>query len=546
MGYPAGLAGCHARDRALTAQNDSSVGRLTPAMRAELVLLAAAALVMAAFVLLRYGGLWGENDTATFARSIRSVLETNRLAAAPGWGVYTNGYGYPALVAFLMGASGLSLAEIQIFVKPLLTVWVVVPAWLAYRELTTSGRVATLATAILLTQPEVLFVILRGTHETFTRGLMLLLLFLLLRSLDPHKSAGRFAATIVAIPIIGYALITSNNLMALSFTVAIGLALGLIWTLGRIRPRLAADRQVLRRMGLLTLVLVILSFVFLFYVYRPALSGFLLLETIWDQASAMVSGGAETINPYGTVTAQWIHPGAYLLLSLANWVLLAGSGLIWLWQSWRWLFRSDTPSSSAELLLWGLYGAFALQGFVSVVADFSGALAGNLQQRIFPSFVLAAAPLVARFLSSWRPRQPRRRKVAHRTLYVGMAVVALFSVLKATNDPLLSNKWLFYRPAEMQAVEWARTALPHREIWLEQDERLFSAARLLHNGEVLGFAEDDATPLSGTPNFLITTVTVSRSQRMGLTLPVTADDLITYDNGEAQMYHRRPTTPYQP
>jgi hypothetical protein len=50
----------------------------------------------------------------------------------------------------------------------------------------------------------------------------------------------------------------------------------------------------------------------------------------------------------------------------------------------------------------------------------------------------------------------------------------------------------------------------------------------------------------GTQDFLISGVTHSRSVRLAQPLPIEADSFLTYDNGQAQIYHRRPRTPYQP
>jgi hypothetical protein len=520
-------------------------GPLPSSVRVQIVLLLAAAGLLGAYVLLRYGGLWGEGDTATFTRATRSVIETGRLAGEPGWGVYGNGYAYPAILAFIVNLTGLTLAQIQIFLSPLLLVWPVVPAWLAFRELAGNARAATLATVILFTQPEFLFVVERGTHEKFTRGLMLLLLYLLLRSQRVRNAPARLMAFVAAFYLVGYALITSNNLMAFSFAAALGTATVAIWGLGRLRPHLATAKSQVRRMAIMTTGLGILSFVFLFYVYSPAIHGFLLLEEIAVQVGEVASGGAQGGDPYGAVGNLWAYPLTYLVLSLANWLLLGASALLWLRLSWRWIVRRDRPQRN-ELLLWGLYAAFAFQGALSIVADLSGSLSSNLQHRLFPSFALLAAPLLARYIEQWRPQRPHIRRWGHAGLAVGIGVVAVLSTLKATNEPLLSNKWLFYAPAEMRAVDWSRDALPYRGVWLDQDERLFSAARMRLGGAPLGFAEDDGIPDASTPNFLVTDVGIARSQRLGLPLPIAADDLITYDNGQAQMYHRRPTTPYQP
>jgi hypothetical protein len=44
---------------------------------------------------------------------------------------------------------------------------------------------------------------------------------------------------------------------------------------------------------------------------------------------------------------------------------------------------------------------------------------------------------------------------------------------------------------------------------------------------------------------MISDVTRARSVRLGVPLPIESDSLLTYDNGQAQIYHLRPRTPYQ-
>ena len=108
----------------------------------------------------RFGGRWAENDSAVFTDVIRSFMAAGRLVPAQG-DVYASGYTYQAVSAFVLAATGLEVSALQQLVYPLLSALVMVPAWLLYRELLGSRRGATLATLLLLGQPEFLFVVLR-------------------------------------------------------------------------------------------------------------------------------------------------------------------------------------------------------------------------------------------------------------------------------------------------------------------------------------------------------------------------------------------------
>src|SRR5262245_48534055 len=114
-----------------TGLREKDQGEILPA-RVDVVILVTVAGLIASYALLRYSGYWGEGDTSTFSCAIRSVIDTGRIAP-DGYFLYGNGYSYPSLVVFLVNVCGLSLGDMQIYAAPLMMVWLVLPAWLAYR-----------------------------------------------------------------------------------------------------------------------------------------------------------------------------------------------------------------------------------------------------------------------------------------------------------------------------------------------------------------------------------------------------------------------------
>ncbi len=79
----------------------------------HLFLLFGLALLIGCYALLRYGGWWGETDTASMTRVIAATLESGTLA--PAGRSYENGYAYQALVAWLVAITGMPLAALQLF-----------------------------------------------------------------------------------------------------------------------------------------------------------------------------------------------------------------------------------------------------------------------------------------------------------------------------------------------------------------------------------------------------------------------------------------------
>ena len=270
------------------------------------------------------------------------------------------------------------------------------------------------------------------------------------------------------------------------------------------------------------------------------------MKNIGDRVAALfLDVQAEASNPYTQVERAWIEPFyfVYFLLSIANWIILAASLIIWIYQGRRWLWLGKMPETPAVWLLWLFYAAFAAQGALSIITDVSGVLSSNLQHRLFPSFSTVAVGVVGVALVHWRPNS--RPRLLRLGLSIGIFCIAILSITKAINDPAVSNKWTFYRPSELAILEWSDTHLKSTEIWTEYDERLTAAFRTTSGDSANENSFGDRIQPS-IRNFILTAVTRLRSSRLRHPLPVPPDALRVYDNGEAELYHLRPQTPYQP
>jgi hypothetical protein len=496
----------------------------------------------------RYGGQWAESDSASFTNAIRAFARAGRLIPVEGE-VYPNGYAYQAISTFIIALTGLDAQTLQQLVYPLVASMLVLPAWVLYRELTGSARGATLTTVLLFTQPEFLFMILRSSHEKFTRTLTLLCLYFLVRSFKLRNRPWLFATHVGLFYLAAFALIASNNLLAHSFIFAVATALLLGWLLVKRNADLQQSRYILQRLLYTMVICLGLAYVVTFHVYSPAQHDLLILQSISDRMAALFldvqsTGGQGATSPYTQVQTAWISLYVYFLGSIANWIILATSFAIWTRQGMRWLWRGEAPKTQVSSLLWLFYAAFAVQGVLSVVADVSGVLSSNLQHRLFPSFSTIAVALVGTALAQWRPR--RFAQAIQLGLTIGIFCIAILSVLKATNEPALSNKWTFYRSGELAVLKWSDAHLQNAEVWTEFDERLvvaLSTARERSTNQN-GFITSPLRPT--TDNMILSSITRLRSSRLHHLLPVPPDTFRVYDNGEAELYHVRPRTPYQP
>ncbi len=123
---------------------------------------------------------------------------------------------------------------------------------------------------------------------------------------------------------------------------------------------------------------------------------------------------------------------------------------------------------------------------------------------------------------------------------IALAGLALASILKASNEPAVSNKWTFYTSAEIAGLRWADTHQRSTATWIGPDERL-AAAYLTESGSL-------GTPIGGPRASLILRSGrssspisfVCRRRGSGWTLPAIIHEDRVYDNGTVQVYRVRP------
>lgn len=503
--------------------------------------------LVSSYFVMRYAGTWAEADSATFSRVIIPFVEQGRLVPASSQ-VYPNGYSFQAISAVLLAITGLELPQLQQLVYPFVSVLVILPAWLFYREVTGSGRGAVLGTILLFTQPEFLFVILRSSHEKFTRSLMLICLYLLIHSFKQRANARLFATNIVLFYLMMFTFISSNNLLANSFIAAIGIAffLGIIVE-GRSHSSGSTRKKALQRLFMVVLTCFILVYLFVIYIYTPANHDLLVVKDTWERIRALffdtqTNDNESYTQAYAYISFGWLNPQIFLLVSIANWLMLGSSLLIWVRQSWLWLRYGLVPQPEARWLIWLMYAAFALQGGLSVLSDATGALGSNMQHRLIPSVSIIGIAIISQSLSAWQP--PRFARSLRLGFALTITVIAMLSVMKATNEPLLSNKWTFYRKEEIAAMDWSVRHLEYTGIWTEFDERL-RVAYLMAQGETSEHNYFQGYVTQNADYTLLSDITRLRSNRLNATIPVLPDALRIYDNGFAQLYHARPLTPFQ-
>jgi hypothetical protein len=517
---------------------------------------------LGAYFVARFEGRWAELDTNLFIEVIRNIQHQAQLVPKSGE-VYPGGYGYQSISTVFLTLTGLEIQEIQQLVYPLMASLATIPAWILYREVAGNARGATITTLLLFTQPEFLFVVIRGSHEKFTRTYMLLCLFLLFRSFKLRDYPRLFTLHILIFYLLAFALASTNNALAMSFYVSIGIAMGLRWwqekawwlrnrVVRLFRKEIPSSQFRLFSSDVLRLLYVTLTcigiiYIVIFYVYPPGQGNVSFFTKLGQDSVSAASTSTPKVsnepNPYAHVKSSWTSGYFFLLVSFANWVVLGSAMLIWVWKGVRWLWKGDVLQEVREWLPWLLFASFGVQAVGSVFADMGGGV-GNIQVRLFPSISMIAVMLVGPAFAQLRPR--RFVKPVQIVMSAGIAFFAFTAGLKVTNEPILSNKWMFYRAPEVAAVEWTDTHLKYARIWSEVDERIWTAftTNLAYSANDNKFLMD-LIRRKEVRDILTSDITLLHCSRKGIPLPIPPQSFRAYDNGEAQLYHLRPETPHQ-
>ncbi len=500
----------------------------------------------------RYQGGWNENDTWLLNRAITIAQDSDTVLRAP-W-TYANGLSYQAVGMFISDLSGVSAANVQLYAMPMLAATIPLVAFAAYRALTGSTPVALLAVLLLLLQADFMFVTWRGSHEKLTWLLALALIFLLARSFTMGIQGRSIVPYMLAFYFIAMSLISVNAFFASSLIAALAFSfvLGLVWVILR-RPRDLQDliRGQLTRLMLVALICFLFLYLFFFYIFPPARQLLLAFRGLVESLNALLFAhdpSARTVDAYAYVDLAYVTPYTYVILSSLSFSLLGFSAIVWLLGARRLLFRPISMEGLPRLFLWLMYVAFSVQLALSLVADRSGAVGSNLQVRLFTPFMIVVIPVAAIGI-----QRGIRALGQHRRLFAGtvavaaaaLAVFAVFALAKFTNEPLVINNWVFSTEAEQAAGEWTVTNSYRPLIWEGWSARTrFPVAQNVAGIEPGVFTSGIDIP-AGVQYFIWSQVEASRWARANLAQPPLAAINRVYDNGEAQIYHRLPETPFQ-
>jgi hypothetical protein len=511
------------------------------------------ALGVYSYFTIRFDGNWNENDTMVLTRAIEAIQSEKTLldVSRP----YGNGFIYQAASIFLAEVGGVSVNDLQIYVYPLLTAVLPLIAFVAYREMTGGSTSALLATLFLFLQPDFLFVTWRGSHERFTWTFTLLLLYLLVKKLKRSAEKERITAQVLIFYFVAFGLVGASAFFAGSF--AMTLALGfcgfqlyflMAKRLRGLQPSETIIRKTTYRLPVIVASICVLLFLQLFYIYPPSGGLLLAFRTLLEGFAALFLRSTESVNPYDYVAGAWINTSTFIVLTSFSWFMLISSFMVWCYWSWLYVTRGgEIYNDISRLFLLVIYPAFAAQLALAVVADRVNAIGSNVQVRLFTPLMLAAIPMVALAITEAIQRLQSRqsRRLAAAVVSAVIIPFSVFSLFKTTNEPSLSNNWIFVTESEEAAIDWVVKYSSRPWIWTGFDTRL---------GVYLGTTNPDfnlATLLSGTQfttdvrYYVLSDLELARWRRLALPHLYLDQEMLIYDNGSTRVFFRRPRTTFQ-
>jgi hypothetical protein len=520
------------------------------------------AVLVYGYMTARFAGQWTENDTNVLSTAIVAAERANSIQQAEFQ--YGNGMAYVGFTLILSKVTGLPLEMLQNYLLPLLMAFGVGVVFVSYRELLSKMTVVALfATFFVFIQPDFIWVTWRGSHEKFTWLMVFLMLFALTRTFTATGKMTLSVPYMLVFYLSAFALITSNVFFASSFVVAMLLSfVGAVLIL-QVRQRLLHQTSVsegvpihIRRLIYITLICVVLLYVFAFFIYPSALFTIDVLDTFSGRLSVVLlnveqTGGdfvhrTQAFNPYTYVQQAWLAPWIFVALTSFNWLVLGVSFIVWLVNIPDLIRKArlgerDLPKA----FLWLLYPAFAAQLALSLLADRADTLGGNLQVRLFTPMMLIAIPLTAIGVHALLTRAKGRFRLPVRAgVCVALVFFAAASVLKATNEPLLNNNWLFINQREQSAVNWTVRHTAYNSFTDNSDGRLrifaeYTNIDIFYNTE---FIRKYGAALRYTIQSDLQTL---REQRLGQPHSTLVEQNRIYDNGGAQVFMMPAMTRFQ-
>jgi hypothetical protein len=277
-------------------------------------------------------------------------------------------------------------------------------------------------------------------------------------------------------------------------------------------------------------------FSYMFYLYAPSRTLFYMFDTLADKVGAIALATEQHVTPQYTYIFQtWLSFKVWLILTLFNWVIAPLSLAAWILLIYKFFWKKQHLSGSILLLIM-FYTAFSLQLLITIFADRFGVF-NNLELRVFPVLMFFAVPMASitiMRITEFKGLDEGIKKSFKITFIFLIVIFIVSSLLKATNDPIVSNKWLFYSEQEKESIEWMEHSLVGQSVWAGLDERLinvFKSYSTIETFDTIKFTRPESAKY-----WLISDIIEKRANRIRRPLPPINNLPIIYDSGSVRIY----------
>lgn len=481
------------------------------------------------YFIFRYSGRWIEWDSGFMVKAIQSVFDQGTIVPAI---VYPNGFGSQVIASFFINILNITVQEYSIFLHPIITTIYVFIAYLTFLEFSKDESVALLSTFLISLQPEIFWTSSRNTHEGFTYLMIFISTYALVKTLDTDIKLSKFVSYVFIYYISILCLITLNIFFASSFSIS----LLFVYILGYVASRKTQAYINFRRLIYSSGIFIILIFYFMFFIYQPAESFFISSINFIDKITKLLSIVESQSTPqYTYIFTMWKDPYIWFFLSLFNWTVAALSFTMYLKLLKSFLNTKRPIYSPGLLVLLFSYTALSFLLVVYIIADRFHGFGSNIELRIFPVLMIYATPLasmlILKNLNSHLISQRKKIFVKFCLILILLLFVGN-SLLKGTNDPSVSNKWMYYSLQEEYGIIWIDNYLCEKSIWADFDDRLLDVYNLktdANSYRKVGFGNSNAEYI------FVSGIIEKRAQIVNYPIPQYNNSRLIYNNGDVKI-----------
>ena len=541
------------------------------------------------YVYFRYSGLVADSDVGGITKTIQALQNQGTIFNDYQ---YSNGFGLQIIVASLSNITGLTIQRVLILPTGFLFI---ITAYLLFVELIKSRRIALLSSFLLCLQPDLLFITSRGSHERYTFFLFLAAFLMLVRLSRSSRDNTKFSLYLALFLLTIFSLATLNSWITMIAIFLVVLASAICLVLHKLGRMASLSSS---KIWLATILCIPLYYLITSYVYPT--SGLMQREIVsqWKRVLISTNGGLivpialglaflMTISLFfrfqvakllgnwtlGSFQKMRVHrgfqlllygiiallllayilgvyifsvssgvlcfpPKTWLFLTLFNWIIIpfSGVGAINILRE-RNRDRASFPISYSMLL--SLYLSSFLLLLLAIFVDrvIKAGAGQNYELRVFPYFMAFAILLASVTISKRLHRFGKWQRITKIGLVILVVILSANSLLKSTNDPIVSDKWIFYSQGEKIAMDWLEsTFVGKATLWAGLDRRIRSA--FYYNSSFPGVHKVKFTDLEGGKYYFISDTIRKRAERFGFSLSFVERYDQVYDNGKVQLHGR--------